>query len=908
MSVFDTSDKNDKFSKHTQKTVEITKSVAQDQKSCESFLQSDSPKSGGLRMPPQNIAFSKDQSYEPSVIEEKWRSYWQKNEIFYASIDKTKQKYYVLEMLPYPSGRIHMGHLRNYTIGDAIARFKRAEGFNVLYTMGWDAFGLPAENAAIQNNIPPKKWTLENIAFMKSQLKKLGFSYDWSREIATCQPEYYLHEQELFLDFYKSGLVYQKESVVNWDPVDQTVLANEQVIDGKGWRSGAAVEQRSLKQWFLKITEFADDLLDGLKNLEGWPEKVRTMQERWIEKSEGAKIHFSILGKNDFTIEVFTTRPDTIFGASFLAVAYNHPIIESLNKSSALEDFIEECKKSAVNEATIETAEKIGFDTGLRVLHPLDSTIELPVYAANFVVMHYGTGAVFGCPAHDMRDFLFAKKYNLPVRPVILPDIDSPAGQSWNFEKEPYTGPGTLTNSTFLNGLKSHDAKILVTSRLEEEKFGKKCTNYRLRDWGISRQRYWGCPIPVIYCKSCGVLPLPKEALPVLLPDDAVLGMQGNPLASHKTWRFTKCHMCSGPAERETDTFDTFVDSSWYFMRYCSPHFKEPIDKEAVDYWMPVDQYIGGIEHAVMHLLYARFFTRALSKMGYFKFTEPFSSLLTQGMINHETYKDSNGNWLYPSDITKNGKEVFSRSTGERVNVGRIEKMSKSKCNVVEPDYIVEKYGADTARLFLLSDSPPDRDIEWSDTGIEGASRFLNKLYKQVVSTLENVESDSSEEKTDDDKLMRIMHRTIHDVTREFSSHGFHKVIALCRELFNAALEHKVSARLKTEALLIIIRLLNPIIPHITEELWSISGFACSLAKSDWPKADEKYLEDDFVNIAIQLNGKTKAILEIFRGTPQSEVEKKVFAIDNVKHTLIGKSVQKVIYVENKILNVVYKN
>ncbi|MBY0429905.1 MAG: leucine--tRNA ligase, partial [Rhodospirillales bacterium] len=654
-----------------------------------------------------------DERYNVKETEARWQGEWESREVFRAQEDPARPKYYVLEMFPYPSGRIHMGHVRNYTLGDVVARYKRAMGFNVLHPMGWDAFGLPAENAAIQNNVHPAKWTRENIAAMRDQLKSMGLSYDWSRELATCEPDYYQHEQRMFLDFLKAGLVYRKESWVNWDPVENTVLANEQVIDGRGWRSGALVEKRQLSQWFLKITQYADDLLDSLKTLERWPERVRIMQENWIGRSEGLRLFFPLKGRED-RVEIFTTRPDTLFGAAFLAIAANHPLAGEMARDNPdLAEFIAECNRIGTSEAAIETAEKKGFDTGLKAVNPLLPSQKLPVYVANFVLMEYGTGAIFGCPAHDQRDLDFARRYGLPVTVVVAPKGTDPA--SITIGDEAYAEDGVLVNSGFLNGKSVAEAKAAVADKLEAEGIGTRTINYRLRDWGVSRQRYWGCPIPVIHCEACGIVPVPERDLPVLLPEDVSFDKPGNPLDHHPTWSQTSCPQCGKPARRETDTFDTFFESSWYFARFTSPQSPRGIEREAADYWLSVDQYIGGIEHAVLHLLYSRFFTRALRDCGYLGVKEPFAGLLTQGMICHETYRDQDGSWVFPTDVDKaeDGSLTHIR-TGQPITVGRSEKMSKSKKNVVDPAHIIDTYGADTARLFMLSDSPPERDLDWT--------------------------------------------------------------------------------------------------------------------------------------------------------------------------------------------------
>ncbi|MFH1159117.1 MAG: leucine--tRNA ligase, partial [Pseudomonadota bacterium] len=676
--------------------------------------------------------------YNVKETEARWQKIWEDRRAFNVTEDKSKKKFYALAMFPYPSGKLHVGHMRNYTMADIVARYKRAQGYNVLNPMGWDAFGLPAENAAIENKTHPAKWTHANIEAMKKDLKIMGLAIDWSREITTCAPEYYRHEQKFFLDFLKAGLAYQKESVVNWDPVENTVLANEQVVDGRGWRSGAPVERKKLTQWFLKITAFADDLLDGLKTLDGWPEKVRLMQENWIGRSQGVKFRFDLVNHASGELEIFTTRPDTIFGASFVAISPDHPLAAELATGRKdVTEFIKECHRSGTSAALLETAEKKGFDTGLEVRHPFVKGATLRVFIANFVLMEYGTGAIFGCPAHDQRDLDFARKYHLPVLPVVIPEGEDP--ESFRIGTEATTGGGRLCNSDFLNGLSMEEAKAEVIRRLEKSGKGEGITLTRLRDWGVSRQRYWGCPIPVVHCPACGVVPVAEKDLPVTLPEDVDFSKPGNPVANHPTWKKTTCPACKAPAERETDTFDTFFESSWYQFRYADPHNAvRGFDRDKVSYWAPVDQYIGGIEHAVMHLLYARFFTRALRKCGYLDFDEPFKALFTQGMVVHETYKDEQGKWLYPEEVQppevdENGKKHYRlKARPGSYSIGRIEKMSKSKKNVIGLEEVSENYGMDAARLLVLSDSPPERDVEWTEGGIEGSWKYINRLWRLV--------------------------------------------------------------------------------------------------------------------------------------------------------------------------------
>lgn len=841
------------------------------------------------------ISMSQAQIYSPEV-DQKWQKIWDEKKCFKVTENLNQPKYYVLEMFPYPSGRVHMGHLRNYTIGDAVARFYRAKGFNVLHPMGWDAFGLPAENAAIERKIHPQKWTLENIELMKKQLKPIGFSYDWDREIATCLPDYYKHEQAIFLDFYNAGLAYQKEAMVNWDPVDCTVLANEQVEDGRGWRSGALVERKKLRQWFLKITAFADELTDELKSLTGWPDKVRIMQENWIGRSEGALVTFKIKNSNE-SVQVYTTRPDTLFGASFIGVAANHPLLEGLN-AEGLKEFIKECEQIGLTEEAIDTAEKKGFNTGLVAIHPFDENIEVPIFAANFILMDYGTGAIFGCPAHDERDHEFAKKYNLSIKQVVAPN------EEIDVMLNAYLGDGILINSQFLNGLSVIDAKSKAIKELERLQKGKSQINYRLRDWGVSRQRYWGCPIPIIYCDDCGIVPVPHDQLPVKLPEDVSFDKPGNPLEHHPTWKHVNCPKCNKPAKRETDTFDTFFESSWYFARFCSPSSEQAFDKNAVQYWLPVDQYIGGVEHAVLHLLYARFFTKALKKLNYLEVSEPFSKLLTQGMVVHQTYKNQNGEWLYPEEVQMKGNKAFYKDSNQEVTIGRLEKMSKSKRNVVEPDYIFKQYGADTARVFLLSDSPPERDLEWSATGVDGIYRYLSKL-NTLVANLPNYVA--KEDEKADKGALRIINQTIQYVSDDLERFHLNKAIARIRELTNHITENPLSSSTYKLGLATIIQLFNPFAPHLTEELWQMLGNTIMLVDTRWPVANKDFLVNDIVNIAVQLNGKVRGLIEIPNNCSQEVALSKAKELENVKLQLDGKEIVKVIYVTNKIINIVCK-
>jgi leucyl-tRNA synthetase len=849
------------------------------------------------------------ENYSVRAVEAKWQKKWDDEQSFSVSDDKNKQKYYVLEMFPYPSGRIHMGHLRNYTIGDVVARYKKAQGFNVLHPMGWDAFGLPAENAAIENNVHPAKWTLENIAYMRGQLKKIGFSYDWSREVTTCTPEYYKHEQKMFLDFVKNDLAYQKEAMVNWDPVDNTVLANEQVVDGRGWRSGAIVERKKLRQWFLRISDSADELLQFLKTLDGWPEKVKTMQERWIGKSEGLRIFFDIEGKND-KLEVYTTRPDTIFGAAFCAIAANHPIALEIAKNNPdAAKFAEDCNKMGMAEEIIEKTEKLGFDTGLKIIHPFDQSIKLPLYIANFVLMEYGTGAIFGCPAHDQRDLDFARKYNLPVKVVISAD----GNPNCAVQNESYTGDGVLVNSSFLDGMTIAQAKSKVCNEIEAKNQGKRTINYRLRDWGVSRQRYWGCPIPMVHCTTCGTVPVPENQLPVTLPEDVSFDKAGNPLDHHPTWKHVKCPKCNTDAVRETDTFDTFFESSWYFARYCSPKSVHGIESGVSDYWLPVDQYIGGIEHAVLHLLYARYFTLALKKCGYLNVQEPFKGILTQGMVCHETYQDKNGKWLLPDDVVKEKGKATHIKTGEAVTVGRSQKMSKSKKNVVDPTVIVDAYGADTARLFMLSDSPPERDLEWSDSGVEGCYKYLNRLWKMASELKLAIGEKQPQINFEPEgallEVKKQIHKTIAGVTDDLDNFRLNKAVSRIRELTNALADVKSDSddaiAIKKEGLETAILLFAPMIPHICEELWNLLGNDKMTINTPWPVANSKYLVDEKVIVAIQLNGKLKVAIELPKDCSQDEAKKAALENPKFKKALDGKEVRKIIVVPNRIVNVV---
>ena len=857
--------------------------------------------------------------YNFHEAESRWQAQWDRRDCFIAgSASADRPKYYVLEMFPYPSGRIHMGHVRNYTMGDVIARYKRARGFDVIHPMGWDAFGLPAENAAIERGIHPAEWTYENIAVMRGQLKSMGLAIDWSREIATCHPGYYVHQQRLFIDFLAAGLAYQGESLVNWDPVDHTVLANEQVIDGKGWRSGAVVEQRRLKQWFFKITEYADELLEALDGLERWPDKVRLMQRNWIGRSEGARVFFEIEGRDE-RVEVFTTRPDTLFGASFCALSPNHELAAELATSdAALAGFIEECAGLGTSEAIIEAAEKKGHDTGLRVRHPFDNGKTLPLYVANFVLMEYGAGAIFGCPAHDQRDLEFARKYGLPVVPVVLPPNADAAG--FEIAEEAYTGDGTAINSDFMNGMPVDKAKEAAIGRIEAISAGQGTIEYRLRDWGISRQRYWGCPIPVITCPDCGIVPVPKEDLPVLLPEDVSFEETGNPLEHHPSWKHVDCPTCGKPAERATDTMDTFVDSSWYFARFCSPRADVPVDREAVDRWLPVDQYIGGVEHAILHLLYSRFFIRAMKRCGHIGIDEPFDGLFTQGMVCHETYRDEAGGWLYPDQIERNAQGQFVQiEGGAPVTVGRSESMSKSKRNTVDPEAIIEAYGADTARWFMLSDSPPERDLEWTDGGVDGAWRYLNRIYRMIDEPIIALPPAGAKPPKaamgETDLLRRATHRTIVAIGRDLDSFGFNRAVARIRELTNAIGDFAGSidaanvpadaAWAIREGLETAVRLMNPMVPHLAEELWHRLGHHSLLAETPWPEAEGALLVEETVTMAVQVNGKLRGTLEVPAGTETASVEAAALALPAVTRAIADKEIKRMIVVPDRIVNVV---
>jgi leucyl-tRNA synthetase len=822
-----------------------------------------------------------------------------------------------------------MGHVRNYTLGDVVARFRRANGYEVLHPMGWDAFGMPAENAAMEHKVHPADWTYDNIANMRGQLQQVGFAIDWDREFATCDAEYYGKEQQIFIDFYNAGLIYRKESWVNWDPVDHTVLANEQVIDGKGWRSGAAVERRKLSQWFLKITDFADELLEGLGTLDRWPDKVRLMQENWIGRSEGLRFDFKIADRDE-KLTVYTTRPDTIFGASFCAIAADHPLSQKLAEDNPdLTKFIEECRKTGTSQEAIEKADKQGYATGLYVEHPFDSSWKLPVYVANFVLMDYGTGAVFGCPAHDQRDLDFARKYDLSVQAVVVPEGEDAA--SFAVENEAYTGPGLIANSKMLDGMTVDDAKKAVIDLAEQNGWGERTVNFRLRDWGVSRQRYWGTPIPFVHCDDCGVVPVPSDQLPIKLPEDVSFDTPGNPLEHHPSWKNTTCPNCGKPAVRETDTMDTFVDSSWYFMRFITPDEEAPFDGDTVNEWMPVNQYIGGVEHAILHLLYARFFTRALNKIGKTKVKEPFEGLFTQGMVNHMTYKDSDNQWVFPELIrTREDGSMYRNDNGLEVSEGRIEKMSKSKKNVVDPDDIIDQYGADTARWFVLSDSPPERDLLWTESGIEGAWRFtqrVNRLINDKKDLCAPVVSskpidwhllDQRFMRSGTEHLFRVTHKIIKEITNNIEALHFNKAVA---NLYGYAsvlsFEIKPSISDKEQpgneldqkvlrfALETFVLLISPMMPHLAEEMWETLGHETLVADTPWPQFDDSLTVDNNVKLAVQVNGKVRDTIEVPKDMAKDEIEKIALANEKVIKFMDGKTIRKVIVVPGRIVNIV---
>ena len=840
--------------------------------------------------------------YNFKQVEEKWRNYWENNKAFKTSEDKSKKKFYCLEMFPYPSGKIHMGHVRNYTIGDVLARFKSLKGFNVLHPMGWDSFGMPAENAARQNNLDPKSWTEKNIATMKSQLKLLGLSIDWDREISTCSPEYYKHQQKFFLKLFDKGLVYRKENYVNWDPVDQTVLANEQVIDGKGWRSGAAVERKKLNQWFFKITAFSEELLNDLDKLESWPNKVKIMQKNWIGKSFGCEVSFKIKStdKNIKSIKCYTTRPDTLFGMSFLALSVDHPISKFYENDSEFLKFRENCSSIGTTEESIANAEKIGFKTDITAVNPLNEDIQVPVYFANFVLMDYGLGAVFGCPAHDQRDLDFARKYDLKVIPVVTPDFND---KNFKVEDQAYTGPGFIFNSDFLDGLKSPEESINKTIEyLEKNNLGKKKTNYRLKDWGISRQRYWGCPIPIMYDENNQPHKIPEEMLPIKLPEIKKFSTNGNPLDNIPEWKNIKIN--NKNYTRETDTLDTFVDSSWYFLRFCSPEKTDyGFDFEDAKYWMPVDQYIGGVEHAILHLLYSRFFVRAISSDKY-NLKEPFNGLFTQGMVCHETYKDQNNNWVSPEEIiNKNGKKFLKRDETVEIKVGPSESMSKSKKNIIDPQEIIENFGADTVRLFILSDSPPEKDIQWSDEGIKSSYKFIQKLWN--LNKKINEEINKNHQSNFSQNLEKFTNRFIDKISTSLNNFSYNIIIANLHEMCNyltKEIENPYSKQHLIENYEKILIVMMPVIPHFSSECLE------TLSNSKfykWPEVNKKFLIDEEVIIVVQINGKKRGLLKAKKDTPQEKMFELLKKDSSLIKYIQSKEIKKIIFIPNRLINII---
>jgi leucyl-tRNA synthetase len=868
--------------------------------------------------------------YNARDAEPRWQRQWDEKAIFSSKNDDPRPKYYVLEMFPYPSGRIHIGHVRNYTLGDVLARFMRAKGFNVLHPMGWDAFGLPAENAAIERKVAPKAWTYDNIAAMKKQLRSIGLSLDWSREFATCDPSYYKHQQKMFLDFLRAGLAEREKRKINWDPVDMTVLANEQVIDGKGWRSGAVVEQREMNQWVFKITKYSQELLEALDGLDRWPDKVRLMQRNWIGRSEGLLIRFALDTKTtpagESELKIFTTRPDTLFGAKFMAISADHPLATAAAaKNPKLAAFIAEIKRIGTAQEVIDTAEKQGFDTGIRAVHPFDPSWKLPVYVANFVLMEYGTGAIFGCPAHDQRDLDFVNKYALGNIPVVCPEGQDP--KTFVITDAAYDGDGRMINSRFLDGMTIDQAKEEVAKRLESElrgnaPVGERQVNFRLRDWGISRQRYWGCPIPVIHCPKCDVVPVPDKDLPVTLPEDATFDRPGNALDHHPTWKHVTCPQCGGKAQRETDTMDTFVDSSWYFARFTDPwNDKAPTTPAVADRMMPVDQYIGGVEHAILHLLYSRFFTRAMKATGHIDMKEPFAGMFTQGMVVHETYQKKDGTYVTPAEVTVetggNGRRAVLTATGEEVTIGAIEKMSKSKKNTVDPDDIIATYGADVARWFMLSDSPPDRDVIWSDERVQGASRFVQRLWRLVNDSADIANGAPAARPASFGAEALVLRKTAHGALDKVSGGierlHFNVCLAHIREAANALSEvlgkdGKPAADVAwavKEAALILVQLISPMMPHLAEECWQVLGQSGLISEAAWPQIERDLLVEDSVTLVVQVNGKKRGDVTVPREAQNPQIEAAVLALDAVKLALGGKPVRKVIVVPMRIVNVV---
>ena len=843
--------------------------------------------------------------YNFKLIEEKWQKFWDKNKIFKTSINKNKKKFYCLEMFPYPSGKIHMGHVRNYTIGDVLARYKNLNNYNVLHPMGWDSFGLPAENAAKENNLHPKEWTNLNIDIMKRQLKLLGLSIDWDREISTCSPEYYKHQQKFFLEMFEKGLVKRKATYVNWDPVDNTVLANEQVIDGKGWRSGAVVERKKLSQWFFDITKFSQQLLDSLENLNEWPNKVKLMQKNWIGKSLGCEIDFQILGNNEVKkISCFSTRPDTLFGLSFLAISIDHPVAKLYEKNKKFEIFRNECSKMGTTEEALAHAEKIGFKTDLIAINPLDKTTKVPVYIANFVLMDYGLGAVFGCPAHDQRDLDFAIKYKLQVNPVVLPFGENK--KNFKINKKAFTGEGKIINSKLLDGFKAPDESVLKTIKiLEEKKIGKGKINFRLKDWGISRQRYWGCPIPIVYNKKGDIIPVPIKDLPVNLPEDINLKSKGNPLDQHPTWKYTKVN--NQEVIRETDTLDTFVDSSWYFLRFCSPHSANyGYDIEDLNYWMPVDQYIGGVEHAILHLLYSRFFMRAIAyKNNTFKYEEPFHGLFTQGMVCHETYKDEKGKWLSQDEIELvDAKNYVKKGSKEKVIVGHSEAMSKSKKNIVDPEDTIQNFGADAIRWFMLSDSPPGRDIQWSNEGISSSYKFIQKLWNlnfNIIGRSKQLDN------TEDSQLNEYTNKMIFNITKNLDNFQYNVVIANFYDIYNNYSRFIENKKISNDILIKnfekVLILIMPLLPHFASECLITLNSKLNLDNISWPTYDKTLIEASDCNIVIQINGKKRSLIKLPIDSKEKFVVEKAKQEANIKKYLVNNNVKKQIYVKNKLIN-----
>lgn len=873
-----------------------------------------------------------NERYNARESEPRWQRIWDEKAIFKTSNADPRPKYYVLEMFPYPSGRIHMGHVRNYTMGDVVARTMRAKGYNVLHPMGWDAFGLPAENAAMQNKTDPAKWTYANIATMKKQLQTMGLSLDWSREIATCDPSYYKHQQKMFLDFLKAGLAEREKRKVNWDPVDMTVLANEQVIDGRGWRSGAVVEQREMNQWVFKITKYSQELLDALDTLDRWPDKVRLMQRNWIGRSEGLLIRFALdaatTPNGESELKIFTTRPDTLFGAKFMAIAPDHPLAAAAAKNNpALAEFIAECKRRGTSQAEIDTAEKMGFDTGIKAVHPFDPNWKLPVYVANFILMEYGTGAIFGCPAHDQRDLDFVNKYNLGNTPVVCPEGQDPA--TFVITDTAYDGDGRMINSRFLDGMTIEAAKNEVAKRLEDElrgnaPVGERQINFRLRDWGISRQRYWGCPIPVIHCPKCDVVPVPDKDLPVALPNDVSFDKPGNALDHHPTWKHVKCPQCGGDAVRETDTMDTFVDSSWYFARFTDPwNEAEPTTRAVVDRMLPVDQYIGGVEHAILHLLYSRFFTRAMKATGHVGMDEPFKGMFTQGMVVHEIYRKADGSFAAPAEvkieIDGDTRRATLISTGEPVEIGAIEKMSKSKRNTVDPDDIIATYGADTARWFMLSDLPPDRDVIWSEERVQGASRFVQRLWRLTNEAAAIAKSAPAKRPAafgpEALAVRKAAHGALDKVSTGVEKLHFNVCLAYIREFsneFGDALAKTAGKQVAPdlawairEAAVILVQLFAPMMPHLAEECWHALGQAGLVSEASWPKIEADLLVEDTMTLPVQVNGKKRGEVVVPRSAQNAEIEAAALALDAVKQALGGKPVRKLIVVPQRIVNVV---